>query len=227
MKSKYLRTVLSILGIAGIVAFLLIPNKKIYECLEKDLSFHQYGDSASGIAFAELSPAGFKCELLKENGNCGVGFSFGQSKMDFRNWSLMDSLVLELQGSENLKEVIVQILAFAPEHTDINERHTMKPLLKELKLTPEKKRYSIHMQHFYTPDYWFEQQKVKNRHNPKRFYAIMGLEIFTGWQNKTETPLELKIESICTKGHSNLLFVILICYLATLIIIAISVRTKN
>ena len=221
MKGRYLRTALFILGIAGIVAFLLFPNKKHYECLEKKLEFYQYG------ATSNIAPAGFKCELLKENENCGIGFSFSQGKMDFKNWSLMDSLVLELQSSADLEELIVQILTFDPDYTDINERNTMKPLIKELKLSPEKRRYSIYLEHFYTPDYWFEQQNLKDKRNAKRFYAIAGLEIFTGWQNKKEVPLELKIENICTEGYSNIPFVILVCYIAALIVIAISARTKN
>jgi hypothetical protein len=52
------------------------------------------------------------------------------------------------------------------------------------------------------------------------------MEIYSGWKNETGKPLELKIESVCLKGASNVPFVILVLYLAILIAIAISVRIK-
>jgi hypothetical protein len=102
----------------------------------------------------------------------------------------------------------------------------MKPIMKELKLTG-KKRYSIAIEHFYTPDYWFEQQKAKNTHNPKRFSAITGLELFSGWKNPVNTELELKIESVCAEGHSNAPFVVLVAYIGVLIMAAINIRIKS
>ncbi|MDR0516025.1 MAG: hypothetical protein LBH25_03175 [Fibromonadaceae bacterium] len=227
MKLRYLRTALGVLGIAGIVVFFLFPKEKKYECLDKEQNFYLSGDSASGTAFAELSNAGFICYLFKENGMCGAGFSFARGKnRNFKNWNLMDSLILYLQSSEYLKELIVQVLTIDPDHTNLESRSTMKPAIKELKLTPGKNRYSIYMEHLYTPDYWFEQQNVKSKGNMKRFSTVAGLELFSGWANKAGMPLELKIESICLEGHSNVPFVILICYLGILITIAISVRIR-
>jgi len=228
MKKRYLRTVLLLMGIMGVVAYLLFPAEKEVECLEKDsVSFYPYGDFAGGEVFAEIDTFAFECRLSNENGNCGIGISFDETDDNYKNWNLMDSLVLHLQSSENFKELIVQILTYDPDHTDMDSRHTMKPVMKELHLSPGAKRYSIPMEHFYTPDYWFEQQKVKNTHNAKRFSAVVGLELFSGWKNKTESPVELKVQSVCLEGHSNAPFVALVIYLCILIAIAISVKTKS
>ncbi|MDR1812509.1 MAG: hypothetical protein LBQ87_06765 [Candidatus Fibromonas sp.] len=221
MKNRYLRTALLFLGIAGIVAYSLFPKEKNVECLEKDsMDFYPYGDSANGAAFMEMEPFAFKCILSNENGNCGIGFSFAE------NWNLMDSLVLEIQSSPDFKELVVQILTFDPDYTERSDRSTMKPFIKELKLSPGNKRYSISMEHFYVPDYWFVQQSAKNRHNAKRFYAITGMDIFSAWKNPANTELELKINSVCAVGGSNTPFVILIIYIGILIAIAISVRVR-
>jgi hypothetical protein len=228
MKLRFLRTALGVLGIIGIAAYLFFPKEKHYECLEKKQDFYLYGDPSSGVASAEFQAAGFKCELLRENGLCGVGFSFSKGEDEnFQNWNLMDSLILFLETSANFKELIVQVLTFDPDYTDLEKRGTMKPVMKELKLRPGKNRYSIYMEHLYTPDYWFEQQKAKDRGNMKRFSAITGLELFSGWANKAGEPLELKIEDICIEGQSNLSFVILVCFIGILIIIAIGARAKD
>jgi hypothetical protein len=228
MKLRYLRAALGILGIIGIFAYLLFPKEKHYECLEKNQDFYLYGDSASGVALAELQSVGFKCELLNESGLCGIGFSFARGEDEnFKNWNLMDSLTLFLEASANFKELIVQVLTFDPDHSDLEKRGTMKPVMKELKLTPGKKRYSIYMDNLYTPDYWFEQQKARNNGNMKRFSAVTGLEMFSGWANKAGEPLELKIENICIEGQSNVSFVVLVCFLGILIIIATGARSKD
>jgi hypothetical protein len=224
MKKRYLRTVLLFLGIVGIAFYLLFPTEKVVKCIEKELiNLYLYGDSANEVAFTEMEPFAFKCRLLNENENCGIGFSFNENS----NWNLMDSLVLNLQGSKNFKELIIQILTIDPDHTDIDHRSSMKPVLKEIHLDEDKKRYSIAMSHFYTPDYWFEQQNAKNTSNPKRFSAVAGLEIFSGWKNYSAQPLELKVESICLEGANNKPFVTLVVYLCILIAIAISARIRN
>jgi len=115
----------------------------------------------------------------------------------------------------------VQILTYDPDN------RMEKPALKELHLNPGTTRYSIPIEHFYTPDYWFEQQKAKNTHNARRFSSVTGLELFSGWKNPIDTPLELKTESICAEGFSNASFAVLVVYLAILIGIAISVRIRN
>ncbi|MCL2207103.1 MAG: hypothetical protein FWB90_03295 [Fibromonadales bacterium] len=205
MKKRYLRAVLFFLGIAGIVAYSLYPKKKEVECLEA--KSHSYGD-------AQIDDVSFRCTLPDESTNCGIAFSFD----DDINWNFMDFLVLNLQSSENFKELIVQVLTYDPD----NRKN--KPALKEIHLNPGTNRYSIAMDHFYTPDYWFEQQNAKNTHNARRFSSVIGLEIYSGWKNPSDTPLELKVESICAEGLSNISFVLLVIYLAILIAIAISAR---
>jgi hypothetical protein len=221
MKKRYLRAVLLFLGIAGIIAYLLFPSEKNVECLGEELNFYPYTDSESGVNYVEMEPFTFKCSLSNENGHCGMGFSFSEND----NWNLMDFIFIDLQSSADFEELIVQILTIDP-HTKTGDRSTMKPLIKELKLEPNKKRYSIAMEHFYTPDYWFEQQKARNTHNAKRFSAVTGMEMFSGWKNKTDKPLELKIEGICLEGADNMRFVILVIYIGILIATAISVRIK-
>ncbi|MDR1830355.1 MAG: hypothetical protein LBQ76_06250 [Candidatus Fibromonas sp.] len=228
MRKRYLRAVLLISGIMGVIAYSLFPAQKEMECLEKDsVNFYSYGNPTVGAAFLEVEPFAFKCRLSNESGNCGVGLSFNEKGSDYKNWNLMDSLVLNLQSSEDFKELIVQILTYDADYTDPDNRNTMKPALKELHLSPGTKRYSIAMEHFYTPDYWFEQQKARNTHNAKRFSNVAGLEMFSGWKNQAGKPLELKAESICAEGFSNTPFVVLVIYLSILIAVAISVRIKN
>jgi len=223
MKSQYLRAILLIFGIAGIVVFALYPNEKKVECFEKDsMKFYPYGDSVGGMASVEIEPFAFKCSLLYETGTCGIGFSLDET----RNWNLMDYLVLDLQSSANFKELIVSVQTYDPGHTKSGDRSSLKPVMKEVELTG-KKRYSIPMEQFYTPDYWFEQQNVRNANNPKRFSIVTGLELFAGWKNQANTELELKIESVCVEGHSNTPFVLLVIYIGILIMAAISIRTKH
>jgi len=222
MKKPYLRAVLLFLGIAGIIAYLVFPSKKKVECIEKQLHFYPYVDSASGVKNVEIKPPTFKCNLLNEGGHCGMGFSFNETE----NWNLMDFLIIDIQNSAEFEELIVQILTIDP-RTKETDRSTMKPLLKELKLKQNEKRYSIPMEHFYTPDYWFEQQKIKDTHNSKRFSAVAGMEIYSGWKNKTDKPLELKIEGVCLEGVSNTRFVILVIYIGILIAMAISIRIRT
>jgi len=222
MKKTYLRAVLLFLGIAGIIAYLVFPSKKKVHCIDKELNFYTYVDSTSGVQDVEIKPPAFKCNLSKEGGHCGMGFSFNETE----NWNLMDFLIIDMQSSDEFKELIVQILTIDPRTRD-NDRSTMKPVIKELKLEQDKKRYSIPMEHFYTPDYWFEQQKIKDTQNSKRFSFVAGMEIYSGWKNKTDTPLELKIEGMCLEGVSNTRFVILVIYIGILIATAISVRIRT
>jgi len=216
MKSKYLRTVLLILGIAGVVVFLFYPAEKTGECFDKDfITNYAYGDS-------HLEPFAFKCSLLDENGHCGIGLTFKESK----NWNLMDNLVLDLQSSANFRELIVSVQTHDPSHTKEDDRSSMKPIIKEVKLSG-KKRYSLALNQFYTPDYWFEQQGARYINNPKRFSTVVGLELFTGWKNPANTALELKIESVCVEGSNSAPFIILVFYILILIMAAISIRTKH
>jgi len=221
MIRPYLRVILFFLGIAGIIVFLLFPSERKVECLEKELRFYSYVDSASGVKNVEIKPPAFKCVLSKEGGHCGMGFSFKEDE----NWNLVDYLVVDMESSVDFEELIVQILTM-DFRTNENDRSTMQPLIKELKLDKDKKRYSIPMEHFYTPDYWFEQQKVRDTHKSKRFSSVAGIEMFSGWKNKTGKPLELEIKGICLEGVNNTRFVILVIYIVILIATAISVRTK-
>jgi hypothetical protein len=228
MKLRFLRAVLGVLGIMSIMAYLFYPREKFYECLEKNQEFYLYGDAASGVASAELQSAGFKCELSKESGLCGMGFSFARGEDEnFKNWNLMDTLTLFLETSANFKELVVQVLSFESGHSDLGKPGTMKPAMKELKLEPGKKRYSIYMGHLYTPYYWFEQQKARDRGNMKRFSSVTGIEMFSGWANKAGEPLELKLENICLEGQSNVSFVALVCFIGLLIIIATGARSRG
>ncbi|MDR2554126.1 MAG: hypothetical protein LBC64_01750 [Fibromonadaceae bacterium] len=223
MKSRYLRAILLILGIAGIVAFELYPTEKHEECFDKDsMDFYPYGNHGSGAAYVEVKPLAFKCKLSKEDGHCGIGFSFDEKK----NWNLMDYLVLDLHSSADLKELIVSVQTFDPSHTKDGDRSSLKPVMKELKLTG-KKRYELSMNQFYTPDYWFEQQGARYINNPKRFSLVNGLELFAGWKNPANTEFELKIESVCVEGYGNMPFIILVAYIGILIMAAISIRTKH
>jgi len=221
MRKSYLRAVLLFLGIAGIIVFLLFPSERKVQCLEKELKFYQYADSASGVKSAEIKPPAFKCVLSKEGGHCGIGFSFSESE----NWNLVDFLVIDMQSSADFEDIIVQILTM-DFRTNENDRSTMKPLIKELKLNKNKIRYSIPMEHFYTPDYWFEQQKVKDNQNSKRFSSVAGMEMFSGWKNKTDKLLELEIKNVCLERVNNTRFVILVIYIGILIATAISVRIR-
>jgi len=221
-----MRALLLFLGIAGVVAYFFYPNEQKLECIEKDAeNLYSYIGSGKDIASLKIEHFAFECILLKESGNCGFGISLSKPP-DFENWNLMDSIVFDLQSSEHFKELIVQILTFDAGQTDLDDHSTKKPLIKEVELSPNKTRYSIPMQHFYTPDYWFEQQKARNTTNPKKFSAVIDMELYSGWKNEINKPLNLKIESICLKGANNAPFVILVIYLAILIAIAISVRTK-
>jgi len=221
MRKPYLRAVLLFLGIAGIVVYILFPSEKKVNCLEKELKFYQYVDMNSGVKNADIKPPAFKCTLSKEGGHCGIGFSFTESE----NWNLVDFLVIDMQSSADFEDLIVQILTI-DFITNEKDRSTMKPLIKELKLNPDKKRYSIPMEQFYTPDYWFEQQKVSDNHKSKRFSSVAGMELFSGWKNKTDKPLELEIKGVCLEGVNNTRFVILVIYIVILITTAISVRTR-
>jgi len=221
MKKRYLRTVLLFLGIAGIIAYVLFPSEKKIECIEKELNFYSYIDSASGVQSVEIKPPAFKCSLSKEGGHCGMGFSFNETE----NWNLMDFLVIDMQSSAGFEELIVQILTI-DSRTREEDRSTMRPMIKELKLEQNKKRYSIPMEHFYTPGYWFEQQNIIDNHKSKRFSFVAGIEMYSGWKNKTDKPLELKIEGMCLEGVSNTRFVLLVLYIGILITVAISVRIK-
>jgi len=219
MRKPYLRAILLFLGIAGIIVYLLFPSERKVQCLEKELKFYQY--PASGVKSAEIKPPAFKCILSKEDGHCGMGFSFSESE----NWNLVDFLVIDMQSSVDFEDLIVQILTM-DFRTNENDRSTMKPLIKELKLNKNKIRYSIPMEHFYTPDYWFEQQKVKDNQNSKRFSSVAGMEMFSGWKNKTDKPLELEIKNVCLERVNNTRFVILVIYIGILIATAISVRIR-
>jgi len=208
MKIQYLRGFLLFLGLAGVVAYSFYPDVRNVECFDS----HPY--SYGG---AEVDDFSFRCMLPEETVNCGMAFSFDEN----RNWNFMDSVVLNLQSSEGFKELIVQILTYDPDN------RMKKPVIKELHLNPNANTYSIAIEHFYTPDYWFEQQNAKNTHNARRFSSVMGLELYSGWKNPVDVPLELKVQSICAEGLSNVPFAVLVVYLAILIGIAISVRIRH
>ncbi|GHV15712.1 hypothetical protein AGMMS49938_14700 [Fibrobacterales bacterium] len=222
---KHLRLVIAILAIAGIAVYVFLPNEKNTNCVsaDKGVLIYPSGDSLSGVGFVNISPSSFNCSLLNESGICGLGFRFENGS---RNWGRMDSLILNLKSSPELKEILVKILTNDPNLTKDGDQNSIRPLIKELSANPNQTRYSIPLTYFYVPDYWFSEHNIE-KNNVKSLFSVKGIEILSGWKNPANSPLELQIESLCAEGISNTPFVILVIYICLLIGIAIGVRVRE
>jgi len=230
-----LRSLFAILGLLGIVVYILLPERIRSESLVpasvKGAKFYMYDDSADGGGSrAYLSHSDtlvlFDFALGKNPGKspyCGFGWDFSLKK---RNWSFMDSLILEIRAS-GMQQVIVKVMTFDPDYTREGENNTLRPLIKEIAVNGEWRRIAIPVEELYVPEYWYKDNGISTRYDSKHLEGVVRVEIAPGWEEARGKPLGLQIRSFQASGASNLYFGLLVGWLLLLLIAAIGVRTPD
>lgn len=235
--AKYftLRSLLVLLGLLGIVAYVLAPRRESVNTLlpsHDDIPFYVYDDSSTGgKSRAYLSHSDtlvlFDFSLgndPKRSAFCAFGWDI-ESK-GRRNWSFMDSLVLDVRAT-GTDQIIVKILTHDPDHTRKGESQTLRPLLKEVAVSAEWKRVAIAVEDLYTPDYWYDDNQIKGRNDTKHLESVVRVEVAPGWNAPRGKPLGVQLRLVEARGSSNLYFGLLVGWILLLIIAAMGVRTNG
>lgn len=231
-----LRALLALLGLIGIVIYALLPARERFENLlptPKALGeFYVYDDSSSGgSSRAYLSPSDtlvlFDFALGADTSKpayCAFGWDF--AKKGRRNWSFMDSVVLEVRAT-GMDQVILKVMTHDPDYSREGENATLRPLIKEVPVSGQWQRIAVAVEDLYVPDYWYQDNGVKTRNDSKHLESVVRFEFSPGWEVSRGKPLGLQVRQIQVRGASNLYFGLLVGWLLLLIVAALGVRTPD
>lgn len=231
-----LRAILVLLGILGIVVYALVPNRERFENLVPApvgaAEFYVYDDSADGggsRAYLATSDTLILFDFAlgnqqKPSPYCGFGWDFATKGR--RNWSFMDSVVLEVRAT-GMDQVILKVLTYDPDHSEEGKNNTLRPLIKEVPVGPGWQRVAIPVEDLYVPDYWYQDNNISTRYDTKHLESVVRVEFAPGWEAPRGKPLGLQVRQMQVRGSSNLYFGILVAWVLVLIIAAMGVRTPS
>ena len=236
MKKTYV--VLALIAVAIIVAYALLPERSFKEDLlpvPEGVALDAYDDrSDGGASEASFSVNGgeaeFSCMLGADTVKfawCGLLWNLDpEGKKDYRNWTFVDSVYIDVEA-RGIKEIIVKVWMFDPDVTDIGKPETFKLLLKEVPVKEGRQRVAIPMEHFYTPDFWYETAKVSQEYNKRHQETAARVEIVPGWDHPRGKKFTLKLHEVSFWGISNLYFGIVLISFILLTIAAVGLRHKT
>lgn len=233
MKKTYI--ILSIIAAVVLIVYALLPDVFFEENVfpvEEDVSLIAYDDNTDGGSSEEHmtvtdSVLSFDCTLGGDTSRaawCGLLWNFDKDSLQvYRNWIFVDSLVFDIEA-HGTREVLVKVWTYDPDVTDVRKPRTFRLLMKELPLREGRRRISIPMSHFYTPEFWFKDGKVNAAFNQRHQEAVARVEIAPGWNQARGKKFSLKIFEIKAIGVSNVYFGIVLGVFLLLTIIAVGRR---
>lgn len=230
--TRYLRAFLVFLGFLGIVVYCLVPAPTTTERLlpqgtlatERPYAVDDSSRGGSSRAYKSVSDSLYIFDCVLGSGKSAPAFcAFGWDlePTGHRNWSQMDSLILEIKTT-GMNQVILKLLTKDPDHPKI-----LRHLIKELDTDSGWKRIAIPMDHLYTPDYWFKDNGIASLRGTSHLEAVERIEFAPGWDAPRSQPLGIQIRHIELIGVSNFYFGLLVVWELVLIIIALGVRTPS
>ena len=233
MRKTY--AILAAIATIVLVVYALLPDLKFEESifpLEEGVTVIGYDDVSDGgesVVHVDIgdSVLSFDCTLGMDTSMyawCGVLWNADpDSAMAYRNWTFVDTLVLDVEA-QGTREILLKIWAYDPDVTDISKPKTFRLLMKEVPLHQGRHRVAIPMDHFYIPEFWFENNKVdadlKSRHQE----SIARVEIAPGWNQPRGKKFSLNIYSVKAVGVSNIYFGIVMGVFLLLTIVAVGRR---
>jgi len=235
---KHRAIVLGVIAALAIIVYVLFPERHFFRSLYPltDGQIVSVYDDRSDGGFSEArmgmvdSVLDFECELKGDSTKdawCGLIWDLDpEQKGHYANWTLVDSLIVELSGN-NTDEMVIKIWTYDPDVTDAQKKLTFRQLIKEVPVTKEMQRIAIPMEQFYVPDYWFEQTGTKRTLTQRHQEAVARVEIIPGWKTPHNAPFSLKIRKMEVLGVSNLALGILLAVFLFIAILAIGGKKKK
>jgi len=233
---KRLYWILGSLTVLAIVIYNIVPRQEFEEILypmsESEIVFSYDDRSDGGQSIAGLSMIDsaliFQCELKEKEGAptwCGVIWDMDpEKKRMFHNWTLVDSLVLDVK-THNIKELLIKIWTYDPDVTNIDSLKSYRPLIKEIPLKGGREHISIPMEYFYVPKYWLKDEKVNTNLIQRHQEAVARVEILPGW-NQKRNQFFIAFHQIKVIGISNMAYGILLFFMLIIVSIALGYRHK-
>lgn len=169
--------------------------------------------------------ANFNCTLDSDESKdawCGLLFDLTQDTI-YRDWTFVDSIIVDLE-SAGTNEILLKIWTFDPDVTDKKINRSYRLLMKEIPLTKGNQRISIPFEQFYTPDFWYDDNKVNRELSDRHQESVARVEIAPGWNQPRGNSFTLKVKSIQAKGLSNFAFGVVLFIMVGLFIVAIGRR---
>ena len=235
MKNLYI--LLSGISALALIIYALVPNREFKESLypiSESTIVSTYDDQAEGgNSVAQLSIVDsvllFNCKLHNDTTKpawCGLIWNlYSQKKDDYRNWTFVDSLILDIT-SQNINEIIIKVWTYDPDVTDPSKATSFRPLIKEWPVKGGEERLAIPMSELYVPDFWYKDNNVNIKLKQKHQESVARFEITPGWNVARDSEFSISIKSIQVKGISNLAFGVILFFFLAIVSIAIGFRKK-
>ena len=235
---KHRAIILGVITALAVVAYILSPERHFFRSLfpltdgqivsgYDDRSDGGLSDARMGMVDSVLD---FECELKGDSSKdawCGLIWNLDpEQKGNYANWTLVDSVIVELSG-KNIDEIVIKIWTYDPDVTDSQKKLTFRQLIKEVPVTKEMQRIAIPMEQFYVPDYWFEQTGADKKLTQRHQEAVARVEIIPGWKMPRNALFSLKIRKIEVLGVSNFALGILLGVFLFIAILAIGGKKKK
>ena len=230
MKKSY--TILAIIAIIVVAIYVMLPKERFAETvfpLGDGAKVSAFDDNAAGgtsvVQFKSIdSLALFQCALGTDEKKptwCGLVFDFdpaGEKK--FHNWKNVDTLYMDL-GVAGTDEILVKVWTFDPDVTDLQKSNTFKLLLKEVPVKTGRDKTAIPFEHFYIPDFWYDDLGVKRSKNRLHHESVARVEISAGWKQPRGKNFVVNVREIFASGISNTAYGIFLFMILGLMIVAI------
>lgn len=224
--------ILATIAALALCVFFLLPDRHfedlVFPLNDKSTVF-AYNDQIDGgesetTFLKNDSSLNFSCTLgldTTKSAWCGLLFDISNGKnAEYRNWLFVDSIIFDIEAI-GTREILVKVWTFDPDVTNIKNPRTYRLLMKEMPIGKGRRRISLPMEHFYTPDFWYSESNIDPTLNKRHQETVARLEIAPGWNRRRGETFSLKIYSVKAKGVSNIAFGILMIIMLVLMIVAI------
>lgn len=233
MRKTY--AILATIAAIVLIVYALLPDSNFVESvfpLEEGVTVIGYDDEVDGgssVAHTSVkdSVLEFDCVLGEDTTKsawCGLLWNADpDSAGNYRNWIFVDTLVLDVDV-HGTNEVLLKIWAYDPDVTDIKKPKTFRLLMKEVAMKEGRQRIAIPMDHFYTPDFWFEEGHIDRTLNQRHQESVARVEIAPGWNQPRGQKFSIKFFAVKAVGVSNFYFGIVLGIFLLLTIVAVGRR---
>jgi hypothetical protein len=233
MKKSY--TILAIIAIIVVAIYVMLPKERFAETvfpLGDGAKVSAFDDNAYGgtslVSFeASDSLAAFQCTLgadEKKSAWCGMFFDFDPTReKNFHNWKNVDTLYLDVDVA-GTDEILVKVWTFDPDITDMQRPETFKLLLKEVPVKPGRNQIAVPFEHFYIPDFWYNDLGVKRSMSRMHHESVARVEISAGWKQPRGKKFVVNVRNVFASGVSNTAYGIFLFMILGLMIVAIGRR---
>jgi len=218
---KYL--LLLLLASAGLAVFHVAPpSLKTLQLLpSQDLSaIAAFSDNtASGHSVIHLLTQDSLIStqiVLDTSSGRDVWAGFGW-KLSDANWSFIDTVFLDIR-CVGCSEVQLKLLTYDPDVSKRDDFSTYRQLVKEIPVSGNWQRIALPAEHFYVPEWWYQQHKVDKSLDSKHLESVARFDIQPSSQAPRGTSINLEVRSLTMVGSSPRNAAILLGYLFLLML---------